>query len=223
MPEVRPMIDYAAAREAMVDRQVRPSDVTRYPIISAMLEVPRENFVPEALRPVAYLGEHIPLASGRVVLDPRVFAKLLDSLEIGPEDLVLDVGCGLGYSTAVLARMAATVVGLEEDGAFARDAEAALAAEGVETAVVAHGPLAAGWPGQGPYDAILIEGGVEALPEALAKQLKPGGRIAAIFMDGAFGQARMGVRAAEGVAWRRSFDAAAPVLPGFRAAKVFEF
>jgi len=100
------MIDYAAARVAMVDRQVRPSDVTRYPIIAAMLDVPREDFVPEALRPVAYLGEHVPLAPGRVLLDPRVFAKLVDALVVEPNDLVLDLGCGLGYSTAVLARMA---------------------------------------------------------------------------------------------------------------------
>ncbi|PJN94140.1 protein-L-isoaspartate O-methyltransferase, partial [Amaricoccus sp. HAR-UPW-R2A-40] len=89
------MIDFATAREAMVDGQVRPSDVTRYPIILAMLTVPREDYVPDALREVAYLGEHVPLARGRVVLDPRVFAKMLDALAVGPGDLVLDVGCGL--------------------------------------------------------------------------------------------------------------------------------
>ena len=119
------MIDYAAAREAMVDRQVRTADVTLYPIIDAMLAVPREDFVPLELRPVAYLGEHVPLAPGRVLLDPRVFAKLLDALNVGPRDLVLDVGCGLGYSTAVLARMAEAVVALEADPAMAAEAEAA--------------------------------------------------------------------------------------------------
>lgn len=217
------MTDFAAAREAMVDRQVRPADVTLYPIIEAMLEVPREDFVPPALRPVAYVGEHVPLGPGRVLLDPRVFAKLLDALNVGPSDLVLDVGCGLGYSTAVLARMAEAVVALEEDPGFAADAEAALAAHSVDNAVVQAGPLAAGDPEHGPFDAILIEGAIEVLPAALAEQLKPGGRIAAIVVDGTRGQARLGLRTETGVTWRRSFDATAPVLPGFAAAKAFEF
>lgn len=217
------MIDFAAAREAMVDGQVRPSDVTRYPIIAAMLDVPREDFVPKALQPVAYLGEHVPLAPGRVLLDPRVFAKMLDAVAIGPRDLVLDVGCGLGYSTAVLARMAEAVVALEEDGAMAAEAAAALVAHGVDNAVVEAGPLAAGVPAHGPYDAVVVEGGVERLPEAIGDQLKPGARIVAIFVEGALGQARLGVRTEDGVVWRRVFDATAPVLPGFAAAKAFEF
>jgi protein-L-isoaspartate(D-aspartate) O-methyltransferase len=217
------MIDFAAARETMVDSQVRPSDVTRYPIIAAMLAVPREDFVPAALRPVAYLGEHVPLGPGRVLLDPRVFAKMLDALDPGPADLVLDVGCGLGYSAAVLARMAEAVIALEQDEAMAREAEALLAAQGADNAIVQAGPLAAGVPAHGPFDAILIEGAVERLPEELAGQLKPGGRIAAIFSDGASGQARLGTRFESGIAWRRIFDATAPVLPGFAAMKAFEF
>jgi protein-L-isoaspartate(D-aspartate) O-methyltransferase len=217
------MIDFAAAREAMVDRQVRTADVTRYPIIEAMLAVPREDFVPEALRPVAYLGEHVPLGPGRVLLDPRVFAKLLDALDPGPSDLVLDVGCALGYSTAVLARMAEAVVALEEDPEMAREAEALLAAHGVDNAVVQAGPLAAGVSEHGPFDAILLEGAVEVLPATLAGQVKPGGRVAAVFVDGARGHARLGVRAGPGITWRRIFDATAPVLPGFAATKAFEF
>lgn len=217
------MTDYAVARETMVDRQVRPADVTLYPIIAAMLEVPRERFVPEALRPVAYLGEHVPLAPGRVLLDPRVFAKLLDAVNVGPGDLVLDVGCGYGYSTAVLARMAEAVVAVEEDPAMAAEAEALLAGEGVDTAVVVPGPLAEGVAAHGPFDAMVIEGAVEVMPQALEEQLKPGGRVAAIFVDGARGQARLGLRTENGIAWRRIFDATAPVLPGFAAAKAFEF
>jgi protein-L-isoaspartate(D-aspartate) O-methyltransferase len=217
------MIDFAAAREAMVDRQVRTADVTSYPIIAAMLTVPREDYVPEALRPVAYLGEHVPLGPGRVLLDPRVFAKLLDALDLGPSDLVLDVGCGLGYSAAVLARLAEAVIALEEDPGLAREAEALLAAHSVDNAVVQTGALAAGVPEHGPFDAILIEGAIEVLPEPLADQLKPGGRIAAIFVEGARGHARLGVRAGSGVVWRRVFDAAAPVMPGFAATKAFEF
>jgi protein-L-isoaspartate(D-aspartate) O-methyltransferase len=217
------MIDFATAREAMVDGQVRPSDVTRYPIILAMLTVPREDYVPDALREVAYLGEHVPLARSRVVLDPRVFAKMLDALAVGPKDLVLDVGCGLGYSTAVLARMAEAVIALEEDEGLATGAEAALTAHAVDNAVVQTGALAAGVPAHGPYDAIVIEGAVTRVPEALTDQLKPGGRIVAIFQDGPNGQARLGLKTGSGMAWRRIFDATAPILPGFAAAKAFEF
>ncbi len=217
------MIDYAAAREAMVDRQVRPSDVTRYPIIEAMLTVPREDFVPQALKPVAYLGEHVPLAPGRVLLDPRVFAKLLDALDVGPSDLVLDVGCGLGYSTAVIARMAEAVVGLESVPEMAAEAEALLAAHAVDNAVVQTGGLEAGVSAHGPFDAILIEGAIQTLPDALSRQLKPGGRIAAIFVEGTRGQAKLGLQTDQGIVWRRTFDATAPVLPGFAAAKAFVF
>ena len=223
IPGAHAMTDFAAAREAMVDRQVRTADVTRYPIIAAMLEVPREDFVPDALRPVAYLGEDVPLAPGRVLLDPRVFAKLLDALNPGPRDLVLDVGSGLGYSAAVLARMSEAVVALEEDELMAAEAELLLPAHGIDNAVVQAGPLVKGVPQHGPFDAIVIEGAVERLPKAFEDQLKPGGRIAAVFVDGRSGQARLGLRAGNGIAWRWIFDATAPVLPGFEATKAFEF
>lgn len=217
------MIDFAAAREAMVDCQVRPSDVTRFPIIAAMLAVPREDFVPETLKPVAYLGEHVPLAPGRVLLDPRVFAKMLDAVNVGPTDLVLDIGSGLGYSAAVLAQMAEAVVALEEAPELAEAAGRLLAAQSADNAVVETGPLAGGAPAQGPYDVIMIEGAIEQLPKAIEDQLKPGGRIAAIFREGRGGQARLGLRLGHGIVWRRVFDAAAPVLPGFAATKAFEF
>ncbi len=216
------MTDYAAAREAMVDRQVRPADVTRYPIIGAMLAVPREKFVPPSLAPVAYLGEHVPLAPGRVVLDPRVFAKLLDALNPGREDLVLDVGCGLGYSTAVLARMAEAVVAVEENSEVAAEAERLLG-EHADNAMVKAGPLAAGAPEHGPFDAMILEGAIEVLPEALEAQLKPGGRVAAIVIERGRGQAKLGVKNGGMIAWRRIFDATAPILPGFQRAKAFEF
>lgn len=217
------MTDFAAARVAMVDTQVRPSDVTSYPIIQAMLTVPREDFVPPDRKPVAYAGDNVPLGQNRVLLDPRVFAKMLDAIDVGPKDLVLDVGCGLGYSAAVIAAMAEAVIALEEDPALAAEAETALAAHGVDNAVVQSGALAEGAAEHAPYDAIIVEGGIERLPEALAEQLKPGGRIVALFVNGGFGQARLGRRTEAGVAWRRVFDAGAPVLPGFEAAKAFEF
>lgn len=217
------MIDFAAAREAMVDCQVRPSDVTRYPIIEAMLAIPREEYLPESQRPVAYLGEHMPLAPGRVLLDPRVFAKMLDAINVTSSDLVLDIGCGRGYSSAVLARMSEAVIALEEVPELAEQAEEILSAQSVDNVIVESGPLAEGVPGQGPYDAIIIEGGVEVLPEAITDQLKIGGRIVAIFLEGRGGQARLGIKMDHGIAWRRIFDASAPKLSGFETAKAFVF
>jgi protein-L-isoaspartate(D-aspartate) O-methyltransferase len=217
------MIDYAAARQAMVDRQVRPSDVTAYAIIAALLDVPREAFVPESVKPIAYFGDHLPLGEGRVLLDPWSFSKLIETVEIGRGDLVLDVGCGLGYSAAVLARLAEAVIAVEEDAAMARSAEETLARLGYDNVVVRNSRLAEGVPDHGPYDVVLIEGGIGELPAAIADQVKIGGRIGAIFTDGVFGQGRLGVKTADGVNWRRVFDSAAPVLPGFERAKSFEF
>jgi protein-L-isoaspartate(D-aspartate) O-methyltransferase len=216
------MSDFAAARTAMVDCQIRPSDVTRFPIIEAMLEVPREAYVPPALRPVAYVGEHVELAPGRVLLDPRVLGKMLDALDIQPDESVLDVGCLHGYSTAVLARIGGRITGLEQDADMAMFAEANLSGNRVENAAVLRGELAQGARSAAPFDAILINGGIEEFPKALERQLREGGRAAAIFIDGPSGQARLGTRTAEGMVWRRAFDATAPVLPGFSKARVFQ-
>ncbi|WP_424926862.1 protein-L-isoaspartate O-methyltransferase family protein [Amaricoccus tamworthensis] len=217
------MNDFASAREAMVDCQVRPSDVTRYPIIDAMLRVPREEYVPSNLRSVAYLGDHVPLGGNRVVLDPRVFGKMLDAINVGPKDLVLDIGCGYGYSAAVLSHMVEAVIALEEDPELAEAAEEILAAQGADNTVVENGPLVEGKAQHGPFDAIIIEGAIEELPDAIADQLKLGGRIIAIFVSGNDGKAMLGLKTENGIAWRRSFDATAPLLPGFAATKQFEF
>ncbi|RMF37626.1 MAG: protein-L-isoaspartate O-methyltransferase [Alphaproteobacteria bacterium] len=217
------MIDYQAARTAMVDCQVRPSDVTLYPIIAAMLEVPRELFVPRALRGVAYAGSELELGGGRVELEPRVVAKMLDALNPDPEALVLDVAPGMGYTAALLARLCAAVVAVEEDADLAAAASEALAEAGCDTVLVENRPLAQGAPEHGPFDAIFVNGGVEFLPETLAGQLKPGGRIVAIFMQGALGRCRLGTKTGAGIAWRSVFDATAPVLSGFKKATEFVF
>ena len=138
------MTDFAARRVMMVDTQVRPNDVTKYPIIAAMLAVPREEFVPEARREVAYVGENLDLGGGRVVLEPRTLAKMLDALDIQAGDTVLDVGCGLGYSTAIAARMADAVIAVEEDEMLAAQAQARLSAQGADNAVVVGGAMAEG-------------------------------------------------------------------------------
>ncbi len=215
------MSEFATRRVMMVDTQVRPSDVTKFPIIDAMLSVPRETFVPDDKREVAYVGENLALAPGRVVLAARTLAKLLDALDVQPGDLVLDLGCGLGYSTAVIARLAETVVAVEEDEALAADAQRILSEEGVDNAVVVTGKLTDGAAKCAPYDVITVEGGVEVMPDSVLAQLKDGGRIGAVFMDGAVGTARIGYRIDGSMTWRSVFNAAAPVLPGFRKAQGF--
>lgn len=209
------MTDYAARRTVMVDTQVRPSDVTKFPIIEAMLSVPREVYVPAACRDAAYMGEHVALGHGRVVIDPRTLAKMLDLLDLQPDDLVLHVGAGLGYGSAVMADLAEAVVALEEEGDLASEAESNLAGQGVDNVAVIEGALAEGAAKHGPYDAILVEGGIEELPASIAGQLKEGGRIAAIFMEGALGVCRIGYKMDGALTWRFGFNATAPVLPGF--------
>ncbi|MDP2086698.1 MAG: protein-L-isoaspartate O-methyltransferase [Gemmobacter sp.] len=214
------MSDFAARRVMMVDTQVRPSDVTKYPVIAAMLAVPREAYVPTAMREAAYVGENLPLAPQRVLLEPRTFAKMLDAMDIRADELVLDVGAGLGYSAAVIARMAEAVVAVETEP-MASEAQANLGSERVDNVAVITGELVAGSPRQAPFDAIVIEGGVEVVPDTLTAQLKVGGRIAALFMVGALGVVRIGTKTADGIVWRDTFNAAAPVLPGFARVRAF--
>lgn len=215
------MTDYTARRVMMVDTQVRPSDVTKFPIIDAMLTVPREQFVPDALRETAYMDGNIDLGDGRVVLEPRSFAKLLDGLSIAPGELVLDLGCGLGYSAAVIAHLAEAVVALEEDPQMAREAEARLGDAGADNVAVVQAVLSEGAPKHGPYDVIILEGAAEQVPASLLAQLKDGGRIGVLFMDGALGQARIGYKTDGVVSWRFAFNASAPVLSGFAKAPAF--
>lgn len=215
------MTDFSTRRTMMVDTQVRPSDVTKFPIIDAMLQVAREDFVPAAQREAAYVGENISLGQGRVLLEPRSLAKMLDALAIDGSELVLDVGCGLGYSTAVIARMAQAVVAVEQDEDMAREAQDALVAAGADNAVVHEGALNAGAPQHGPYDVIVLQGGVGAMPAQLTDQLKEGGRIAALFMEGALGEVRVGHKRAGKISWRLAFNASAPVLPGFEKVPTF--
>lgn len=209
------MPDYALRRRMMVDTQVRPSDVTKFPIIDAMLATPREVFVPVAAREAAYAGENVVVAPGRVVLDPRTFAKMLDALDFDGGELVLDIGGWMGYSAAVIARMTQAVVMIEEDAAALAEATGLLSELGADNVIVQEGLLAMGAAQHGPYDIILIEGGVEDLPPAIADQLKDGGRIACLFMDGALGAVRVGHKIDGAITWRFAFNAGAPVLPGF--------
>ena len=211
------MSDFQTRRITMGDTQVRPQDVTKFPIIAAMLAVAREDFVPQAAREAAYVGGNIPLAPRRVVLEARSLAKLLDALDVVPGEKVLCLGAGYGYGAAVLAEMGADVVAVEEDAAMAAAASQSLQGQ----AKVVNAALIQGAPAHGPYDVILLEGGAEAFPPALEAQVKEGGRLAAIFMEGALGVARIGHKHDGKVTWRFSFNATAPVAPGFEAARGF--
>ena len=138
------MKDFQSLRRMMVDTQVRPSDVTKYPVIEAMLAIAREDFVPDALRAAAYAGAPVDLGDGRAMFEPRTLAKILDAIDLKSDELVLDLGAGLGYGAAVMARMAEFVVALEEDEALAAEAEARLSAAGIDNVAVLSGPLAEG-------------------------------------------------------------------------------
>ncbi len=215
------MTDFPSRRVIMVDTQVRPSDVTKFPIIAAMLAIPREVYVPSDRREAAYVGENVDIGGGRVVLEARTLAKLLDALDIQPTEMVLDIGCGLGYSTAVIARLADAVMAVEDNEGHAAEAQRTLGVEGVDNAAVVAGPLAAGSARHCPYDVITVQGGVEVVPQAILDQLKDGGRIGCVFMEGALGVARVGYKADGRMTWRSVFNASAPVLPGFAAARGF--
>lgn len=220
------MTDYASRRTVMVDTQVRPSDVTKFPIIEAMLMVPREAFVPHELRDAAYMGKNLDLGEGRVVLEPRTLAKMLDALDIQNNELVLDIGAGLGYGAAVVARMAELVVAVETDKRWAAEAQSTLTELNFDNVVVHEADLAEGASDHGPYDVIIIEGGIAELPETIADQLKIGGRIACMVMDGgqngALGDMRIGLKSESGISWRSVFNAGAPVLPGFERVEAFQ-
>ncbi|MFC7705832.1 protein-L-isoaspartate O-methyltransferase [Plastorhodobacter daqingensis] len=217
------MPDYAARRSKMVDHQIRPSDVTKFPIIDAMLTVPRELFVPDSKREMAYMGENLVYGLGRYLLEPRTFAKMLEVIDLQPSDLVLDIGCGLGYSTAVIARLAEAVVAIEEDEPLAAEAQAILSDQGVYSAAVVTAPLTEGAPQHGPYDAIIVEGAIEVFPDALAAQLKEGGRAVCLFMEDVLGVCRVGFKFDGKITWRDAFNASAPVLPGFEKHRSFTF
>jgi len=213
--------DYKTRRKIMVDTQIRPSDVTKFPIIDAFLFVPREKFVPDGKREAAYIGENFQIGQSRVILEPRTLAKLLDALDVNNDELVLDIGTGLGYSSAVISLVAEFVIAVEDDSSLASEAEEILSEIGADNVVVEVNKLEEGAPEHGPYDVIIIQGGVEKIPGSILKQLKNGGRVGAIFIEKGLGTAKIGFKLNDKINWRYSFNAAAPVLPGFFKQKDF--
>ncbi|HEV7278361.1 MAG TPA: protein-L-isoaspartate O-methyltransferase [Devosiaceae bacterium] len=209
------MTDFAQARRAMLDHQLRTSDVTDRRLLAAMGRVPREEFVPEARRSLAYIDRAHRLVEepgGRALPAPTPFARLVQLAGVGAKDRVLDVGCGTGYSTAVLAELAAAVVGIEETASLADRARKTLATLGAGNAEVVEAPLVAGVPEKGPYDVIIVEGEVASVPEALQQQLADGGRLVAVIRRAGVGVAHRFVRAGDDVAAYAAFDASMPPL-----------
>ncbi len=217
------MSDYAAQRANMVESQVRANDVTDTRVHEAMRTVPRERFVPAARKAMSYADAPIEIVPGRYLLDPRTLAKLLQLAEVRPTDKVLDVACATGYSTAVLARMAASVTGLEEDADLVRVASDMLGTVGAGTVSVVQGSLADGHKAKAPYDVIFVNGAIETRPEALLAQLAEGGRLVAILRTEHHQRAHIFVREHGRVGGRPDFDAAVHVLAGFRQEAGFVF
>lgn len=218
------MVDFATARHNMVESQLRTNRVTDRRLLAAFETIPRERFVPEPLQSIAYVDEDLKVAPGRHLMEPMVLARLLEAAEIAASDVALDIGCATGYASAVMARLAATVVALENEAELARHAEAALQDEAVDNAVVVTGPLEEGYPKQAPYNVILIHGAVAEVPQAIAEQLTDDGRLVTVVKRGrGMGRATLVERVAGVLSSRALFDAATPWLPGFARQPGFVF
>lgn len=220
------MTDYATARTTMVDTQIRTEGVTDYGIIRAIGEVPRERFVPARARPFAYTDADILVKEDghrRHLMRPATLARLIQAANIAPSDYVLVVGCATGYAAALIASLATSVIALESDERLAADASATLMDLGIGNVAVVSGPLEQGYPSEGPYDVIFVDGAVEAVPEALFAQLKEGGRLVAVLGYHRAAPATVFTKTDDDIGGRPVFDAFAPALPGFARPKTFVF
>lgn len=216
-------MDFAAARRKMVASQVRTNRVTDPLVSGAMEMVPREYFVPPESRAVAYLDEDLPLGNGRHIMEPMALARLLQLADIEPEDKALVVGAGTGYSAAVLARIAQSVVVLENDASLADKASKIMTELVIPNVTVVLGDLAAGVPSKAPFDVILIDGSVAEIPAQLTRQLSDGGRLVAVVRQGPVGRATLVTRVGDSFGSRADFDLITPFLPEFAPRPKFVF
>ena len=223
------MADFDLQRKNMVESQVRPSDITDRRIMRALQALPREAFAPDDTRSIAYMDQDLPVglagtgARRRALLSPRVLARLLQTLEIGPGDRVLEIGTATGYGAAAMAQMAKSVVALECDEDLAAQARTILATQGLANVAVVTGPLAAGWAAEAPYAAILFAGAVPVIPAALFDQLQDGGRMAVVQVTGGVGRVMLWRRFGSRYASRHIAEAGARPLPGFEQERGFVF
>ena len=222
-------IDFSQARIKMVDGQVRTTDVTNLALLDAFLEVPREQFVPAERRVLAYIDEDIQIAPAqagglpRYLMEASPLAKLLQLADITPGDIVLDVGCGTGYASALLSRLASSVIALESDAALATLANSNLLTLGCDNVAVVQGDLNKGYADEAPYEVIFLGGAVDEVPAALFDQLKEGGRLVVVVGRGNAGVARLYVKSGGDVTARKVFNAAIKPLPGFEFVPGFQF
>jgi protein-L-isoaspartate(D-aspartate) O-methyltransferase len=217
-------MDYAQRRRNMVESQIRTNKVTDEALIEALLEIPRERFVPEAYKGVAYVDEDLSVGEGRYLMEPMVLARLLQFAEVKASDVVLDVGCSTGYATALLARLAKRVVGVEGNAHLAATAKNTLKLLGFSNAEIVKAQMVEGAPEYGPYDVILIDGAVDGVPPSLTAQLAEGGRLVTVVRARpGLGRATLTEKIGGVVSSRELFDAATPLLPGFIAEESFVF
>jgi protein-L-isoaspartate(D-aspartate) O-methyltransferase len=218
------MIDPQAARLAMVEGQLRTNKVTDDAVLEAFLTVPRERFVPVPLQASAYVDDDIPLGGGRYLLEPMVLARLIQLADIDPRERVLDIGAATGYTAALLSRLAAQVVAVEAEPQFVAAARRTLLTLGCDNVTLVEGPLAAGDPTGRTYHVILIEGAIATVPEAIARQLAPGGRLLTVVKRGeGMGQATIMTHVAGILSHRPIFDAGTPPLAAFQREPGFVF
>jgi len=219
------MTDFALARRNMIDGQLRPNRVNNARLLAAIEEMPRERFLPEALRAVAYADDDVPLGNGRHLMEPMVLARLLQALQPGSGDRALVLASGRGYGTAVLARLVESVVAVESDPMLAAAAEQTAKELHVDRVRLIVGAMEQGAPDSAPYDAILIEGAVQMVPQAIRDQLAEGGRLATVLAGppGALGVAQIFAKEGGIISGRPLFEAGTPPLPGFAPPPRFTF
>jgi len=216
-------MDYAIARQYMVDSQVRTNKVTDERLIEAIRSLPRERFVPDRARARAYLDDDVEIAPGRYLMESMVTARLIQAADVKLEDMTLVVGAGTGYAAALLSRLANTVVALESEPQLAQRASAVFSELSIDNAVVFDGPLNAGCAKHAPYNAIYLDGAVEQLPTALTNQLADGGRLVGVLLDQGVGRASLWIKSGNAVSRRVLFDANVALLPGFATPPRFVF
>ena len=210
------MADYTQTRQTMVDSQIKTVKVTDDRIIEALRKTPREDFLPAHLKSIAYVDEDLRIKGDRYLTEPMVLARLLQAAEVSISDAALVVGCTTGYAVALMATLADTVVGVEDDAEFVAQADQNLSARGIDNAAVVEGPLPEGYKRQAPYDVILIEGCCGQVPDDMVAQLAPGGRLVTLTDDRGVGKAILMRRSAGGaVGTRVLFDASVPPLRSF--------
>ena len=216
-------MDYEAARRNMVDSQIRTNKVTHPGLLAALSSVPRERFLPADRAFAAYVDDDIPMAPGRFLMEPMVFARLVQLAEPKPDDRALVIGSGLGYGAAVLAHLVASIVALESDAGLAARGKDQLAQLAIHNVIQVTGPLAQGWASSAPYDLILIEGSVEEIPQTLFGQMADGGRLVAVVAMEGVGRATLFMERQKVISHRPHFDAAVPALAEFRRQRGFVF